>query len=1742
MNMSILENLIAYVPIGMFALAVLWAFIVGLIRGFRKSLILFIQALIAATICIIIFYVLVNNPNTDAWVYKISSNWVNYNKLLETNTEYSSMKEVIVDYIITKQSYGDGMRLIIRDNGAYLDTLVNLVYRIVLFIPLIIVFFVLDFIFYLIYLIFYPERRRVRKIRKEFRENNRAAYKKHSGLGGLVGAIRGAVVGIVWLSFIGALFFIVAGGTGDDKDNPYPDYSFADENLSNTYEAYKIVGSYGNTGLFRILNTFKDSENVPYYLFAANMILSGNFNDNVNNVHTTVRFTKELSCYTNFVNRTLKLVLKYDETGEISKAIEAKDQEQLTNFLNKLMEKEEFKKEYDALIDSFDSGTYFINFAISFVNSVVAHRNKLAFTDNLSDEVIGLLDVIFDGDHKIMVSDILTESDAKHLMKSVITVLSVQAAIDENADTTQKTLIYSKAFIPQFLELSLFKDESRKDRFNLLLGDIYEYLANNTIKSTPSTDENLAVAKFDLSETLAETNANSNSISWVDELKMLLETSLDLVNIADSVYDKDSEILDLIFDIFPEDNEELKNKNISRFDNLINNLSNSKLLDSVLSMTIVKDKIDSAIASISEGIKIPKKIDYANVYDDDGNIEKYGEINVLLTALKELILSNDAKDIILSLKNKEFSQEIIKSISQLFTEPTSDDSSTLIDISLRSTVLKYVISGVFLDFEKKSDLQFTIVIPSNLCVTDDEDIVTIKDEELKDLFNSLVGTLDIFGENDSINFKKIVDNVASLSSSQIIEASVVNVIITSLEEVPVISIPDSYLEAGSLDNLKGDYSTNIWHTKSEISNIIYAIDEVFNVSDLDTFDLEESMKEISSKFANLTTVANKDSSKLKLDIVYDSAIIRSTIKKFVTDQIGEDIIDQNLLNSSAIVEEIDGVPSIKKVEVKNIIYSVKELALDLANLDFSSLSSLITSINGDAITPNYEKKIDVLYDSTILRFIITKQLDKTLSTNENLIAPAIINSNLVKTVETYDENDYKAYSKAEITALVNSIDVFEITDINNIDAETIKNTILDFDSAKIDKLYESYIIKYAIAKQLDNAITTDVVALEIKDSPLVKNYNLIDSTNYGYYNEEELLGMINSLKVLSIDDIDNIDASTIKNTILDFDSAKIDKLYESYIIKYAIAKQLDTAITSTIVADEVRDSELVKDYKIIDENNYGYYEADELLAMIRSLKELAIDDIDNFTVADIKTKIATFNDLTEEGGEETKLDVLYSSYIIKYAISERFDQIFTDATLNVSDVVLDNNKLNDELSTHYYYKELTVKKIIDAFGVNGLNITNLDSADDIDANTILTLNEKQTGSTKTRLEVVYDSDIIAYILSDKLNEAIESNTYLVDDIDAKYPYKTGSTVYLYNQNELASLIKALNDLGLTDVNDFDSSSATINEAVRDDINASIILFDTVSKIVFDNDSLVTPVSATTKNSDNTVTKIVNKDQMSYLLNTLISLNITGLSSDISLTLNNSVITNIKNSLILRATVSDKIINNANILVSTSVIDTTVITDVPAITEAELENTLNAILVGLGISDVSTISETISLPGKDDITKDARLTAISKSQIIRTTITDKIEFKNGTETINLQLFESDTDLLVKYGTTDKLLSLKEEEMVKLLNGIITTFGGSGSTSTSSTINYTTLLAMSDDDFATFIESSTIRIITANLLGTTYVYGAYTYQCGIESKTPKSEKELDVSVYSTTTKTTSTIDFYNDVTQKDIVSTLRGVALP
>ena len=53
-------------PTILFFSIIILSFIGGMIKGFRKSLILAINALVAFTICLIAFFVIVNNENVDA--------------------------------------------------------------------------------------------------------------------------------------------------------------------------------------------------------------------------------------------------------------------------------------------------------------------------------------------------------------------------------------------------------------------------------------------------------------------------------------------------------------------------------------------------------------------------------------------------------------------------------------------------------------------------------------------------------------------------------------------------------------------------------------------------------------------------------------------------------------------------------------------------------------------------------------------------------------------------------------------------------------------------------------------------------------------------------------------------------------------------------------------------------------------------------------------------------------------------------------------------------------------------------------------------------------------------------------------------------------------------------------------------------------------------------------------------------------------------------------------------------------------------------------------------------------------------------------------------------------------------------------------------------------------------------------------------------------------------------------------
>ena len=139
---------ISIIPTIIFLLFIVLGILFGIWRGFRKSLILAIQALIIFVCCLILYFVFVNNPSTDVMAVEIANNFLGENglqNLMGVSSECNSLKEILIQYIPKQLNLGDGIALVLKDNGTYLISIVNLLYHIIfaviaLFLYLIIIF------------------------------------------------------------------------------------------------------------------------------------------------------------------------------------------------------------------------------------------------------------------------------------------------------------------------------------------------------------------------------------------------------------------------------------------------------------------------------------------------------------------------------------------------------------------------------------------------------------------------------------------------------------------------------------------------------------------------------------------------------------------------------------------------------------------------------------------------------------------------------------------------------------------------------------------------------------------------------------------------------------------------------------------------------------------------------------------------------------------------------------------------------------------------------------------------------------------------------------------------------------------------------------------------------------------------------------------------------------------------------------------------------------------------------------------------------------------------------------------------------------------------------------------------------------------------------------------------------------------------------------------------------------------
>ena len=177
-------------------------------------------------------------------------------------------------------------------------------------------------------------------------------YKKRRLFGALIGGVRALISGLIFLSFVGGFFYILAGGPGDDVTPVELDWQDNTYNLA--YGAYKDIETYGSTGIFKVLNAFKGTDNAPLYLFAADLVYQGGLKDEAQNVNENVYFRKEISSYTKFARDTFNLLLSYGGE-EIRDAILKSKTEQvdMMDTIISVMLKDGFQKDFNLLIDNF---------------------------------------------------------------------------------------------------------------------------------------------------------------------------------------------------------------------------------------------------------------------------------------------------------------------------------------------------------------------------------------------------------------------------------------------------------------------------------------------------------------------------------------------------------------------------------------------------------------------------------------------------------------------------------------------------------------------------------------------------------------------------------------------------------------------------------------------------------------------------------------------------------------------------------------------------------------------------------------------------------------------------------------------------------------------------------------------------------------------------------------------------------------------------------------------------------------------------------------------------------------------------------------------------------------------------------------------------------------------------------------------------------------------------------------------
>ena len=1264
----IIDLIVSYGPTALFLLIIFISTLAGLIRGLRKSLILATHAVCSATLCIILFFLLTRSELVDHYLLLMIDSVMGEGYLqnvLGVSGEFETVKQILVQAIPNYLDYGSSISILLEENSAYIYTLVDLVYNIAFAIVLLLVYYVLIFLLYIIYLIFYPERRFKRKKNKAFakKETDRT-YKKHPWFGSLVGLTRGLVAGCIMLSFLGSALYIVA-GTGDGEMD---EVSFNDPTVEMAYDAYRSIESYGTTGVYKILNTFKDANNQPYYLFVADLIFSGELNVEELQINENIKFREEIGAYTEFAKDGVNLLIKYGGK-DITSILDGESSANM-DVLVQVMKNEQFQADFETLIKDFDSKTYFINLAFAMVTSIVSHIEM--FVEGLDPSIAELAKILFVKGHYseyipdereaiearsslknskgkeqelevlpyIPVSKIITREDVLTILNVVTNMITEETEEGETANA----LTTVKEIVPYLSELSIFQDK-RKEEMNPVLGRLYCFVENKYLTNEGYDGITYAEIKND-------------NISWVDEINSLVSVAMDAIKLYENIYTEEKEVLDIILSVFDKEEENYA-ENIKLYDNVSETIANSKLLGKVLSSNKMVGVIKTALSSVSENIYLPDDIVFENKYDEDGNLIQTGEIQKVFSSLR-ILTDEENKGIIDSLFYPEEGTDMFDTLETISNTINNKDENgkSLVDYFLDSHIMHGIISSVLVDLGSTGDMM--IYVPkASLEKVNNETVNLIKKHELNDILVALPEIIkeikpviegeDAFAAIDSILENETIDSLLN-SGNMIIEGTFSSVILNALSGVSMVKLPKE------LETVESWLSVN--GVNGEFRNILAFVSD--SSVDFETLiNGEDKMSAI------------KDLKSEDIDLLLNSQVLHYTISNIIS----ENAVDMGsfkvIVPASAKQKlENDSIPYlVKGVELKTLLEEFISLGLD-TETDFSKVlikfveRFLESEANGNSLLER-----SGILSASLINFLVN---DNSIS--DFITMPAELEEEVTNTSTKGLDNYNKSYLwYSELPALIFALEemfnisqkgedfvlggegedgdlVSQLSDVITSFREPSHIESKKDDYSRLDVIYDSRVMRHNLTNELEKSLTK---------SGTVSEYTINKAKEDGYIKKIELYAISDCMEIFGIDDLLNFDDQeliyNVKHEITRLNEPReeekfkgrsgLDIMCDSVIITTLFSEKLDESLVK-VVEDDVLTYEKVK----VD----GIYVKEELKALINGINALNITDMDNiglhsFNVNEIRNNLSEIYKSNVLGGVFTKIirDHTGDGYILK---------------------------------------------------------------------------------------------------------------------------------------------------------------------------------------------------------------------------------------------------------------------------------------------------------------------------------------------------------------------------------------------------------------------------------------------------------------------------------------------------------------